>query len=95
MYESDSLQIDAEYNEFFFILHLPSVEKLTKSIYLAGLQKLEEIKDFAKTIGYMSVYAAVYDGDMLTSKLIGRLGMEYKGSSDGFHVYEVVLKEED
>lgn len=89
LYESDTLQIDAEYNEFFFILHLPKVTKFSKTVYLICVEKLASIKEFAKTIGYMSIYTAVQDKP--TEKLVNKLGMKFKGSAEGYHVYEVEL----
>lgn len=94
MYEKDGLVIDAEYNEFYFVLHLPLVGKITKSLYQDGKAKFQEIKDFAETIGYMSVYAAVYSTDKVTEKLVQKLGMEYKGTAEGFHIYEVSLEKD-
>lgn len=94
VFKTNDYQVDIEYSKFFCIVHLPKVKKFTKDMYLELKTRFDELKEFAKTIGYMAIYAAVYSNDKPTEKFAKSMGMTYKGSSDGFQIYEVQVGED-
>lgn len=81
----EDYEVDVEYNEDFFILHIPVVKKFSKTIYLDMEETLDDISTFAKVMGYPAVFAATLDDK--TEKLVKKLGMVFQGSADGFNVY--------
>lgn len=87
--ETEDYTIDLEYTEEFAILHLPRVQKFTKSIYLQGREKLEDIKDFLFTTGFQAIWVAVFPEDEMTNKFVKRLGFEYAGDFENLSVYYI------
>ena len=90
--ESEDYTLDLEYSDEFFILHLlyfkPSVASVREL-----KNKVIELKQFSKVIGYSGVYTGVDPLDTKTPKLLRMLNAEKIGNSEGIDVYQ--LKEED
>lgn len=91
--ELDNFSIDLEYTDTFAILHLPRVEGMTKSKYIAGLEVFEEIKAFLFTLEFPALFVAFFPEDTLTHKLVKRLGFMPLGEHEGLAVY--ILKNEE
>lgn len=83
----ESYQIDLEYSETLAILHLPRVDKLTKTVYKDIKEVSESISVFLSTMGYEHVYVSCWPEDFKTKKLVSKLGFKYQGYSQGFDVY--------
>ena len=86
--QKDGYEVELEYNKDFAILHLPYVEKMSKSIYVDMKTSLEGFMQFIKVAGYTSLWAAVHPQDELIQKFIKKLGFEYRGEADSLAVYE-------
>lgn len=95
VYEGPDFKVDLEYTENYCIIHLPVLTgRFNRDLYSLMLAKFDEIKEFASVIGYMSIYAAVYQNDKRTAKLANRFGMDYIGTADGFDIFEIFVAEE-
>lgn len=79
--------IRLEYNEDFIIVHLPSIDKMTKSVFIEMRVLLYDWWKFFETAGYKAVFAAVEPEDKI-NKLVFMLGFEYVGDSEEYHVYQ-------
>ena len=80
--------IRLEYNEDFIILHLPSIDKMTKDIFVEMKYMLDDWWGFVSTMGYKAIFAAVNPDDQKINKLLTMLKFEYAGSSEGMSVYQ-------
>jgi len=80
--------IRLEYNKDFIILHLPSIDKMTKEVFIEMRFMLEDWWTFLKTSGYMAIFAAVDPSNQPINKLLAMLKFNYIGSSDGVSVYQ-------
>ena len=78
--------IRLEYNEEFIILHLPTIDKMTKEVLVEMKTMLSEWWVFFKTIGYKAIFAAV-EPDSKINKLLHMLKFEYIGKDNEYFVY--------
>ena len=85
--DKEKYSVDLEYNEQYAILHLPYVEKFTKSLYLDIVSTLEGWDSFFKSFGYNDIWVAVRPEDNSISKLVKKLGFEHRGNAEGYDVY--------
>lgn len=83
----DNYVVDLEYNEDFAIIHLPFLKRLSKTIYLDMQDEMQGIVVFLNDLGYQHIWVAVRPEDTLISKLAGKMGFNYKGTSDNLDVY--------
>lgn len=79
--------IRLEYNEDFVIVHLPSIERMTKKVFLEMVVLLNDWWLFFKTVGYTGIFAAA-EPDNNINKLIDMLGFKYIGSNEGYLIYQ-------
>ena len=79
--------IRLEYNEEFIILHLPTIDKLTKEVLVERKTMLSEWWVFFKTIGYKAIFAAV-EPKHKVNKLLQMLDFKYVGEDKGYFVYQ-------
>lgn len=86
LWDNEDFSIDLEYTEDFFIVHLPRLEP-TVGAYKHLLVKGEEIKEFARTIGYTGIYTAIDPNDKHMPILLNKLGATFRGVSENMHVY--------
>ena len=84
----EDYDVDLEYNSMFAIVHLPIVSKLTKTVYLDMKGALGNLDEFLKDMGYPSLWAAISPQDTSICKLAEKLGFEFKGTAQGYNVYE-------
>lgn len=82
-----NFSIRLEYNENFVIVHLPSVEKMSKSVFLEMATLLNDWWCFFKTAGYQAVFAAIEPEDKV-NKLAHMLGFQYIGQNEGYLIYQ-------
>lgn len=85
--EKENYKVDLEYNEDFVILHLPRVDKFTKSVYLDMKFMLEDYSDFFKTAGYKDLCVAIGETDKTMKKFIKKFGFVYAGNASSLDVY--------
>jgi hypothetical protein len=79
--------IRLEYNEEFIIVHLPTIDKITKEVFLEMKTLLDNWWMFWKTVGYKAVFAAV-EPESKMNKLLRMLNFEYVGKDNDWFVYE-------
>lgn len=89
--QKDGYSVDLEYNDEFAILHLPMVGKFTKDVYLDMSICIEDIKQFLKDLGYLSLYVGIDPTNKLLRKFSERFGFEYRGNDMNIDVLEVEL----
>ena len=80
--------IRLEYSSDFIILHLPSIDKMTKEVFVEMQYMLSDWWGFFSTMGYKAIFAAVDPSNKKINKLLNMLKFEYIGSSDEFSVYQ-------
>lgn len=78
--------IRLEYNENFIIIHLPSIDKMTKQVITEMKTMLKEWWQFFKTMGYKAVFAAVEPENKM-NKLLHMLNFKYVGNDNKYLVY--------
>ena len=86
--QKDGYEVELEYNKDFAILHLPYVDKMSKSTYMDMKTSLAGFMNFIKVVGYSSLWAAIKPEDELMTKFVGKMGFEYRGQADNLAVYE-------
>ena len=79
--------IRLEYNEEFIILHLPTIDKMTKEVLLEMKTMLSDWWLFVKTMGYKAIFAAV-EPKHKVNKLLQMLNFKYVGEDKGYFVYQ-------
>lgn len=87
----EDYEVDLEYNSEFAIIHLPYVDRFNKSVYLDMVTTLNSIQEFLSTVGYPSLWVAVVPTEEATAKLAKKMMFEYRGSDQGYDVYERTL----
>lgn len=90
--EKQDYIVDLEYGNMdgreYAILHLPSVEKFTKSVYQDMLVTVQQIWEFLSDIHYKEMFIAVDQNDPVINKFAGRLGFIHLGNDQGMAVYQ-------
>jgi len=79
--------IQLEYNEDFIILHLPTIDKMTKEVLIEMKTMLSDWWLFVKTMGYKAIFAAV-EPTHKVNKLLLMLDFKYVGEDKGYFVYQ-------
>jgi len=82
-----TFEVDLEYNKDYIILHLPSVDKFTKSTLFEMQYLLDDWWDFFQTVGYTEIFAAVDPNNKRINRLLRRLSFKPLGSSDGLRIW--------
>jgi hypothetical protein len=86
--------ISLEYNEEYIALHLPHVEKFTKTAYLDFLSTVDELKEFSETFGKTQLFVGIPTGDVKMGKFATKAGFEFLGEGEGeIDVYVYKLEE--
>ena len=85
--ETKDYSIRLEYNEDYVILHLPSIDKMSKEVFIDMKYRLEDWYDFFTTAGYAGIFAAVDPENQKIQKLLKMLGFKLKGFADNMLVY--------
>lgn len=88
IWETKDFSVDLEYNNQFVIVHLPRVDKFTKSIFISFYDKLREGQEMVETFGLDGIYAAVDKNDEKTLRLVEMLGLNYVGNNLNYKVYK-------
>ncbi len=85
--ETEDYSIRLEYNKDYVILHMPSISKMDKGVFIDMKFRLEDWYDFFITAGYGGIFAAVDPNDQKIQRLLEMLGFELKGFADNMNVY--------
>lgn len=84
--ETENVSVDLEYNRDYAILHIPRVDKLTKTDYKKIPKYLAQWSEFFEDMNMLGIFAATDRDDIC--KLLDKLGFVYEGSSDNQKVYK-------
>ena len=79
--------IRLEYNKELIILHLPTIDKMTKEVLVEMKTMLKDWYEFVKTIGDKSIFVAVKPEHKI-NKLIRMLDFKYIGKDEVYFVYQ-------
>ena len=82
-----TFEVDLEYNKTYIILHLPTVDKFTKSTLFEMQYLLDDWWNFFKTVGYTEIYAAVEPANRTINRLLRRIHFKQIGSSNGMNIW--------
>ena len=86
LFEGD-YTVRLEYSKDYAIVHLPHINKFTKSVYEDMKIKLPDWHDFLSTAGYNGIYAAVDPNNKKIIRLLTKLGFLFQAPSDGLFVF--------
>lgn len=86
-----NFEIDLEYNDELIFIHLPHLDKLTKSTITEWKYLLEDWVPFFKTMGYQTLFAAVDQGSRI-ERVLPLIGFEFLAKADSYAIY--AIKEE-
>ena len=86
--KGEDFNIRLEYNKDFIIIHLPYVDKFTKSTYLEMKTLLEDWNTFFKTVGYKETFVAFDPNNQKITKLVRLLNFSYIGNNEGLSIYK-------
>jgi hypothetical protein len=82
-----TFSVDVEYNKDYIILHLPTVDKFTKSTLFEMQELLDDLWDFFQTMGYTEIHAAAETYNRPINRLLRLLKFSQMGSSNGMNVW--------
>ncbi len=85
--ETPYYTIRLEYNEDYVILHLPTVDKMSKEVFMDMQYRLEDWNKFFTTAGYIGIFVAVDPNNLKIKRLIKMLNFRYKGFADNMEVH--------
>lgn len=71
--ETEDYRVDLEYNEDYWIFHLPYVNRMTKTVLQDLTFIAEDWTNLANTSGYKGIFAAIPE-DVKLDKLLQKLG---------------------
>lgn len=90
--EKPDYRIDLEYGSVdgkdYAILHLPVVNRFTKSVYLDIKIVVENIWEFLSDIHYKDMFCAILKENEVTKKFASRIGFVYLGDDAEYSVYQ-------
>jgi hypothetical protein len=85
--KGSTFEVDLEYSKDYLILHLPYIDKFTKSVYFEMLCMLDDWWDFFRTVGYKEIHAAVDSNNTRINKLLRKLNFRLIGSSKNMNIW--------
>jgi hypothetical protein len=86
--KGSNFEVDLEYNDQLIFIHLPHIEKLTKSTITEWRVLLKDWYPFFKTMGYETLFAAVPQGSTI-EKALPLIGFEFLAIADDYAIYAV------
>ena len=84
--DNDDFSLDAEYNEKYFILHLPRFNP-SKGAVMALKDKLSDLHKMVGVTQWEHIWTGVDPKDDKMKKLMRMVNAEYQGTADGVDVY--------
>ena len=82
-----TFSVDVEYSKDYIILHLPTVDKFTKSTLFEMQELLDDLWDFFKTMGYTELHTAVDPNNRSINRLLRHIQFRQIGSSNGMNIW--------
>jgi len=82
-----TFEVDLEYNETYIIIHLPYIDKFTKSTLFEMKYLLDDWWTFFKTVGYTEIHAAVDPNNRSINKILRHIEFKKIGSSNGMNIW--------
>lgn len=86
--KGSNFEVDLEYNDELIFIHLPHIDKLTKSTITEWRYLLEDWVPFFKVMGYETLFAAVPQGNKI-ERVLPLIGFEFLAVADEYVVYAV------
>ena len=86
--DKEDYAVDLEYTDSLAILHLPRVDRFTKTVYQDMFIVVEDLWEFIQTIGYQGMYIAITPSEVLLNKFVKKLGFHFLGIGEGLAVYQ-------
>lgn len=87
--ENEDFLLQAEYNEQYFVLHLPRLKPSKGAIEHLKV-KVEELDEMTQAGGWDGVWAGIFPDDNKTKKLLGMLHFTFVGHAQGIDAYKYV-----
>ncbi len=84
--DNDDYQLDCEYNDKFFILHLPRLTP-TPGVVKSLKLKLDELAEFVDDSSWQMLFTAIEPDNKPVAKLLKIIGAQPQGVAEGLHVY--------
>lgn len=88
--DKEAYSVDLEYSTTYAVLHLPYVEKFSKSVYMDMKTTILDIHNFVLHMGFPHLHAALFPNDEKMKKFVNKIGFAYLGSAEGMDVYQFV-----
>jgi hypothetical protein len=85
--QGSNFSVDLEYNKNYIIIHLPFIDKFTKSSLFEMKYLLDDWWGFFKTVGYTEIHAAVDLNNVKINKLLRNLNFKMIGKADGLNIW--------
>ena len=86
MVENEDFRLDCEYNDEYFILHLPHLKPKPGSVKHLKI-KLEELSEFVDKSKWHLMFTAVDPDNKPVKKILNMVGAKYHGTAEGLDVY--------
>ena len=86
-FRGSTFSVDIEYNKEYVILHLPTVDKFTKSTFFEMQTLLTDWWEFFSTLGYVEIHAAVGCSNKKINRLLRKLNFRLLGSSNNMNIW--------
>lgn len=80
-------EVSIEYNAQFIVIHLPTVDKMTKDVFLEMQWLIEDWFEFIKVTGYKYIYAVVDQNSKRIKKLLRMLDFKEIGKHEDLSVF--------
>lgn len=77
-----------EYNKDFVIIHLPSIDKMSKEVFFEMKTLLNDWWCFVSTMGYKAIFAAVPLEDLKINRLLVMLNFTPLDKFEDYLVYK-------
>lgn len=94
--KGDGFEISLEYglDNKLIMVHLQSIDRLTKDKYIEMKILLEDWSEFFETMDIPDLYAGIDKDNLSVKRLAVSLGFRYLSDSDGISVYKYIRGED-
>lgn len=82
-----NFSVRLEYSKEYIVLHLPTIDKFTKSTFFEMQYMLDDWWNFFRTVGYSSIHVAVDPANAKINRLLRKLNFRMIGKADGLNIW--------
>ena len=82
-----NFSVRLEYSKEYIVLHLPTIDKFTKSTLFEMQYMLDDWWNFFRTVGYSSIHVAVDPANAKINRLLRKLNFRMIGKADGLNIW--------